>query len=253
MIAINHEHIEHVPCLIVEQLDRQHEPLPLLVYFHGITSAKEHNLPVAYLLAEAGFRVVLPDSHLHGEREGGISAAAREFAFWDIIFKNTAELQIIREHFVKSGLIQDGRISVAGTSMGGITTAACLKKYDWVRSAAIMMGTAELGAYAKLLVKTVKSQGTLPFDEAGIAALYKEIADYDISETPGVLNGRPLLIWHGENDPVIPYSFATAFYEEARAMYEDQTKIRLISEPNRGHKVSRKAILEAVRWFKQFG
>lgn len=249
MIGIKHISIEHVPCLVVEDVKYADQALPLFVYFHGITSAKEHNLPIAYLLAEAGYRIVLPDSHLHGERENGATSTEKQLAFWNIVFKNTEELEKIRAYYQDRSLILNGRIDIAGTSMGGITTAACLNKYDWIHAGALMMGTAKLSTYARLLVDNLKKQGNLPIDDEEIRAIYDNIAQYDLSETIEKLNGRPLFIWHGESDPVIPYKLAKDFYEEVKPHYQDDGKLKMISEPKRGHKVSRQAILEAVEWF----
>src|SRR5690625_1902546 len=98
MIGILQKRIENIPCLIIEQTEKSKQPLPLIVYFHGFTSAKEHSLPLAYLLAESGYRVVLPDSHLHGEREGQITSIERQLAFWDIVMKNVQELNVIADY-----------------------------------------------------------------------------------------------------------------------------------------------------------
>ncbi|HLQ71272.1 MAG TPA: esterase, partial [Bacillota bacterium] len=62
MIGIYKENVKTIPALVVVDSTKTTEALPILTYFHGFTSAKEHNLPLAFLMAEKGFRVILPDS-----------------------------------------------------------------------------------------------------------------------------------------------------------------------------------------------
>ncbi|MFC3040635.1 esterase [Virgibacillus xinjiangensis] len=251
MIAIHEETIKGIPCLVVVDAVRKDDALPTVTYFHGFTSAKEHNLPLAYLLAGKGFRVVLPDSKFHGEREGGESDMKKQVSFWDIVIQNVKELKDIKDHLETSGLLEDGRIGVAGTSMGGITTSAALAQYPWIRTAAVLMGSPKITVYAKTLVESFKKVGDLPITEDMIGSLYKQLEDYDLSENPEKLSQRPLLFWHGESDAVVPFDHSFTFYEQVEGEYTDKDKIQFIKEENRGHKVSRQAVLETAKWFEK--
>src|SRR5690625_2244473 len=159
MIGIQKELIQFIPSLVITKTSKSNEPAPLIIYFHGFTSAKEHNLPIAYLLAEQGYRVVLPDSKYHGEREKEITKTERYMYFWDIVMDNVHELEIIRDYYDQKGLILKDQIGIAGTSMGGITTAAALTHYSWIKVAAILMGTPKITTYAKSLVNNFKMTG----------------------------------------------------------------------------------------------
>lgn len=249
MIAVYPEKINEIPSLVVVNNEKKAEALPMLIYYHGFTSAKEHNLPLAYLLAEKGYRVVLPDSMYHGERETGISALQRKISFWDIVLKNVKELQEIIDFFAEKAQIQQGRIGIAGTSMGGITTAAALTQYPQIKAAAVLMGSPKISDYAKALVHGMKETGNLPVSDLMIEQLYKKLQPYDLSLQTEKLTGRPLLFWHGEIDAVVPYTHARTFYDEVKVTYEDQNNIQFIKEEKRGHKVSRYAILQTVEWF----
>src|SRR5690625_5255775 len=123
MIGIYKRKAENIPYLVIVNHDKELEALPTVIYSHGFTSAKEHNLPLAYLLAEKGFRVILPDSKYHGEREQAPSDLKRQLSFWDSVMQNVKELQIIKDKLDEEGLIMEQKIGLAGTSMGGITTS----------------------------------------------------------------------------------------------------------------------------------
>ena len=66
---VENEQWGHIPLLHVYKESEKDIQVPVVIFLHGFTSAKEHNLHYAYQLAEKGFRVLLPDAHLHGERQ----------------------------------------------------------------------------------------------------------------------------------------------------------------------------------------
>jgi dipeptidyl aminopeptidase/acylaminoacyl peptidase len=249
MIGILHKNFNKIPALVIVDAAKEKEALPVVVYFHGFTSAKEHNLPVAYLLAEKGYRVVLPDSEYHGEREIAISAIKKQISFWDIVMQNVKELEEIKDELDQEGLIKDNRLGIAGTSMGGITTSAALTQYPWIKAAAILMGSPEITTYAKTLVNSFKQMGNLPVSDEEIDQLYEELTTYDLSMQPEKINQRPLLFWHGEKDSVVPFDHSYTFYDKVKHEYKDQANIQFLKEKNRDHKVSRYAIFETVKWF----
>ncbi|MUK90603.1 prolyl oligopeptidase family serine peptidase [Ornithinibacillus sp. L9] len=251
MISVYKESIQNIPSLIVVDIAKKEEPLPVITYFHGFTSAKEHNLPLAYLLAEKGYRVILPDSKYHGDREVDISSIKLQISFWDIVMQNVKELNDIWNDLEQRGLILDGRFGVAGTSMGGITTSAALTQYPWIKTAAILMGSPKITTYAKTLVSSFKKTGNLPLTDDVIEQLYEQLENLDLSLQPEKLDQRPLLFWHGDQDPTVPFDHSYTFYEDAKKRYHQQDDIEFIQESGQGHKVTRYAILETVKWFDQ--
>ncbi|WP_042224615.1 prolyl oligopeptidase family serine peptidase [Oceanobacillus manasiensis] len=248
MIGIIEDKLNDIPSLIIADTAKETEALPTAVFFHGFTSAKEHNLPIAYMLAEKGFRVILPDSMHHGSREQGINSMARMVSFWDIVMENVKELGMIKKSLDERNLILDGRIGVAGTSMGGITTSAALTQYPWIKTAAILMGSPKLGIFAKSLIEGLKKKGDLPVTDETINQLYHQLNHFDLSLQPEKLKQRPLFFWHGVNDPAVPFDHSYSFYQDAKKLYENQDNVHFVREENRGHKVSRYATLEAVEW-----
>ncbi|GAA0454961.1 alpha/beta fold hydrolase [Alkalibacillus silvisoli] len=250
-IVIDHQLVDDIPTLIIHKQDQQVAPLPVVVYFHGFTSAKEQNLAIAYLLAEEGFRVVLPDALHHGERQGEVSNDQIQFNFWKIVQKNLIDLHKLNEWLMKNGLLEAGRLGVAGTSMGGITTAAALTQYHEVQVAGLMMGSAKLQEMAHYLLKGIEQQGIqLPFTDEEIKAQVEELKQIDLSEQVEVINERPLLIWHGEEDHVVPFNHAVSFHDQLQQAGFEQVKF--VSEKGRDHKVSRSGMLELTNWFKTY-
>lgn len=247
IIGINKMKIGEIPVLEVVPNGFEGKPLPTLLYFHGFSSAKEHNLPFAYMLAQRGFRIVLPDSLHHGEREKNISEDELQLSFWNIVLKNIEESNMIYTYLHDNDLIEDNRIGVAGTSMGGITVSSMLSQYDWIKAAGIFMGTAQTTTYAKQLLKHVEQQGVvIPVDE--ISSLLHTIEEHDLTKQMHLVQNRPIFIWHGKKDAVIPFTHAEEFYQLLKKHGGEQANIVFEKDEQAGHKVSRKAFLAGADW-----
>lgn len=254
LIYVKHNIIRQIPYLEVVASDKHNEKLPLVLFVHGFTSAKEHNLHYAYYLATRGFRVILPDAKLHGERAENLTEAELEFSFWDIVISTIHELPYFVDHFSEQRLIDNDRIGVVGTSMGGIVTLGALTQYRWIQCAVSLMGSPAYVTFAKSQIDALKQSGKpIPFTKEEEQQFYKKLEQYDLSLRPKVLNERPLLFWHSKVDEVVPFEPTYNFYLKAKSYYKDQPdKLKFIEDETSGHKVSRKGVLETVQWFDIF-
>lgn len=249
MITIKQEHVASIPVLHIAQEQDRLAQLPLVFFIHGYTSAKEHNLHYAYLLAEKGYRVILPDVVYHGEREGSIDYKTRELKFWEMVVQSIKEIGVLKEEFERKSLILDGLVGMAGTSMGGIITYGALAKYPWIKAAASLMGTPYYQHFANEQIKALSKQG-IRLDEQEIQMQINALAEYDLSVQMDSLKQRPLFIWHGEEDNVVPYPYSKKFYEQVQALYQTKREnLAFMSEKSVDHKVSRSGIQSTVEWF----
>ncbi|MBW9217446.1 alpha/beta fold hydrolase [Anoxybacillus sp. ST70] len=247
MISIIRESIANVPCLHVVKEDDKHHMRPLVIFIHGFTSAKEHNLHFGYLLAEAGYRVVLPDALYHGERPNPLSDNELHLSFWDIVLTTIRELEEIKNELVDRKLVDPHRIGVVGTSMGGIVTFGALTQYDWIRVAGSLMGSPCYQTFFDLQLQFAERKGmTLPLSNEQIETLRNTLMTYDLSLQPEKLNGRPLFIWHGKQDDVVPFDYTYAFYKQIEPFHEP---LMMLIDEHAGHKVTREAFLQTVQWF----
>jgi uncharacterized protein len=251
MVIIEKENIAQVPVLHVVKKEKREERLPLILFIHGFTSAKEHNLHFGYLLAEAGYRVILPDALHHGEREQALTEIQRQLAFWKIVTRTIAEIRQIKEELELRKLIQPDRVGLAGTSMGGIVTFGALAVYPWIKAAVSLMGSPMYEAFFDSLMEAGKKMGvTIPLSDEQLEREKARLMKYDLSKQPEKLAGRPLLIWHGKCDQVVPYSYTYEFYEQIKPLYQGKEEnLKFISDDTAGHKVTREAFLETVKWF----
>lgn len=71
MIEIATESFAGIDCLHATPAGKRQTPLPTILFWHGFTSSKEVYAYFAVELAQAGFRVVMPDADMHGARYNG--------------------------------------------------------------------------------------------------------------------------------------------------------------------------------------
>jgi uncharacterized protein len=249
MISIHNGLIGDIPYLLAEKQENEGKPLPLMIFIHGYTSAKEHNLHFAYSLAEKGFRVILPDALHHGERISSNKPKNLDFEFWNIVHQGIEDVGTIMEWANTKSLVSENQITVGGISMGAITTYGSLVKYPEISAACALMGTPAHEEFARWQINMIQKGGySIPFSETDLEQTYEHIRKFDLTQQSEKINSRPLFIWHSEADQVIPYQFAKPFVDSF--IGHNQNSVYM-NDKTSGHKVSRPAYLNAVEWISQ--
>lgn len=247
MIIIRKEAVGTIPLLHVVEEKRLNEKLPLVIFIHGFESIKERNVQYAYMLADKGYRVLLPDVLKHGERaEGDVSPAN----FWEIILTTIHELSLIKDEFVLKGLVEEARIGVAGTSMGAIVTLGAMTQYDWIHAGVSLMGTPAYVEFARYQMELLKKQGiSLPLSKQQVEEQLAVLRPYDATEQIDRFEARPLMFWHGAKDPIVPYKQAYAFFEQLQDKYKkENVSLAFILDEQARHNVPNKGVVETVNW-----
>lgn len=250
MLTIKNTYIEKIPVLIVED-DTFNQEKPVFFFLHGISSAKEHNLHIAYTIAQKGFRVILPDALHHGEREASDSEQMRYRLFWKIILQSIKEIPVLVDGLEKQGLGSKQNIAIGGTSMGAITTFGALATYDWIKSAVAFMGAPQYDQFAKQMFQVALESG-MDIKEDDKESILEEIEPYDLSNHLEALQNRPLFIWHGKEDKTVPFSYSLAFTKQLKESQAfNSNHLTFYAEEGVDHKISRKAMLEAGKWISE--
>jgi uncharacterized protein len=254
LVIVEKINITNIPLLHIVNHSIKDKKTPFVIFIHGFTSVKENNLHYAYYLAEKGIRVVLPEALYHGERSKQYDAKELSLRFWKIVLNEIQEIKTIKEHFEQENLIDDGRIGVAGTSMGGITTFGALTQYDWIKVAVSLMGSPCYTTLLKAQLSTLQQSGVdIPLSKEEIVEQLSLLEPFDLHLHKEKLQNRPLLFWHGECDDVVPFAPTYQFYQDIIPMYEnDPEKLRFIVDPLADHKVSREGVMALVEWFEGY-
>lgn len=249
-MIIKEETWENIPLLHIVADELEMEEVPVVIFLHGFTSAKEHNLHYAYNLAKKGIRVLLPDAHLHGVRTENLDEVELALRFWEVVITNIEELNVLYEALQARGLAAAGKVGVGGTSMGGITTLGSLRIYDWIDVGTVMMGAPGFVDLAKAQIEQFEQRGfKVPVTAEEKEQLFEHLSLFDLTKAPEALKERPVYFWHGKMDPVVPYMPTYAFYESVKGMYnENPEKFAFRTDPAASHSVTRSGMLESVNW-----
>lgn len=245
MIELQTEHFAGVEALHAFPAGKRAQPLPCVVFYHGFTSSKLVYSYFAVALAQAGFRVVMPDAPDHGARfSGDVQRRLRQF--WQILHGNMEEFAALREALDRLELIDNQRLAVGGASMGGMTALGIMARHPEVRCAASLMGSGYFtslarGLFPPLDVKTAEQQRE--FD-----AILAPLAPWDISSQLARIADRPLLLWHGEQDDVVP---AAESFRLQQALQDEGLDEHLTYQWEAGvtHRITPLALEATTRFF----
>ena len=244
MIEISTETFAGIECLHATPAGKQQSPLPTILFWHGFTSSKEVYAYFAVELAKAGFRVVLPDADMHGSRYNG-DAELRFTRFWDILKSNIDEVKPLEAAL--QHLIAQGRFAVAGASMGGMTALGAMARYSHITSVGCMMGSGYFMSLSQTLFPPLVA--TTPDQKKELAEKLAPLAEYDVSQQLEKLADRPLLIWHGEADEVVPAAESARLEKALREATLD-AQLTYITEKGIGHRITPPALSAIAAFFK---
>jgi len=183
---------------------------------------------------------------MHGARYNG-DTDARMTHFWEILKQNIDEVPLLEKALRDNDWIADERFAVAGASMGGMTALGAMARYPQIHSVACLMGSGYFMQLSHTLFPPLVAR--TPEQKEAFAARLAPLALYDPSEQLEKLANRPLLLWHGEADEVVPFA-ETARLQKALGEAELDHHVTKLSEKNIGHKITPAALTALVSFFK---
>lgn len=247
MVEIFEEVVNEIPILHAVPVGKRSRALPTIFFYHGFTSSKEMYCYFAYSLAREGFRVIMPEADMHGVRFNG-DTEYRLAHFWDILKSNIDELPDLYQYYQAEGLIIEGRVGIGGASLGGMTALGAKARYPWIDVVACFMGS---GYYLSLAEKLFPPNREITDEQrAWVRQRVSALADYQVSERLHHIADKPLFIWHGLEDDLVPA-------EESQRLIDDLDKhgllekVTFITEEGVYHKITVAALASGVSFFSQ--
>lgn len=245
MIEVRTEFFAGIQCLHATPAGKREKPLPTVLFYHGFASSKEVYSYFGVALAMAGFRVILPDAELHGARYNG-DGELRLSRFWEILRSNIDEVPSLLAALRQQNLIDGARIAAAGASMGGMTALGAMARYPQLASVACLMGSGYFTSLARTLFPPLASDAT---EEAFVQRI-APLAEYDISRQLQKIADRPLLVWHGEADEVVPAAESMRLEKALREARLD-ARLTFLTEQGVGHRITPLALEATTAFFKR--
>ncbi len=222
-----------LPALHACPVNEADSPLPTVIVWHGFTRSKELDSNLAYMLAHAGLRVLMPEADGHGVRFDG-DVAGRPLRFWEIVRACIDEMPALRDDLLRRRLVEGGRIAVAGLSMGAFVTLGALARHEWLCAGVSWMGSAYFLDLARTLYPPLGRYDASTAD--GHESRMVRLCMYDPSTMLEKLAERPLLLWHGVRDEVVPFSESARLHADmVRCGLGD--RLELVFDPSASHKL----------------
>lgn len=198
--------------LYVPELATADKPVPLIVTPHGGPTSHWRNSwhPFVQLLVQRGYAVLAPNVR-------GSSGFGREFENLNDGDWGRGDLEDLitgTKRVMERPEIRDDRAAIWGVSYGGFLTLAAITRYpDFFACAIEALGMPDL----ENLYRETTEEGRAYLDREigplrGNLTLYRELSPVkDVSRVR-----TPLLSFHGEIYPLVPYSTKKSFFDVLR-------------------------------------
>ena len=236
--------IQEIPAVIFRPIEAK-KPIPTIIFYHGWSSNKELQRLRGFILASAGYQVVIPDAVYHGERnplpQYDDEAAIKYF--WDVIFNNVEEYSTIVGELVLKYNADAKRIAVMGNSMGGFTAGGIFANNKDIKVLIVFNGSCGWEIFNENI--------EIPSSER-IEMIRQKVKDMNPMNNLDMLKDRPILLLHGDSDTVVPIDSQRIFYNKLNPLYNDKDKIKFIEYPRLNHFVTINMMEESINWLGRY-
>jgi uncharacterized protein len=188
-------------------LPYEQEPAPAVVVLHGAGSRKENHADFARIATSHGFAALTFDNRGHGESEGDLGARV------------VADVQRLVRMFAERPEVDERRVALRGSSMGGLLAIHTAATSDRVAAVVAICPAAEhmlLHDLRRLAAGEPPPAGSalaeMRVDAPGLVAWLEE---HDVREAVELIGSKPLLLVHARDDDVVPYAHSEELYARA--------------------------------------
>ncbi len=271
-------YIEDIPIIVLTPKGVDND-LATIVLYHGWSSSKETQRIRGFILSSVGYRVVIPDSINHGERDPfshyGIDKGDE---LWVTALRSIDEWPILIRGLIKKYNINKDKIGVIGNSMGGIIASGIYTHNDYIKGLVVLNGTMaweNTNSIVKGLIKNViedlrkneikneykdvikdliKDAAKIPIVDKidKIEEIENRVEIMDPIKNIDLLKSRPILLLHGDADEVVSIESQRLFYNTIMPKYDEKEKIKFVEYPGLNHIVSTKMMEEAIIFFNKY-
>lgn len=201
-----------VPMTHFEPLGPASKSVPTIFVFHGWASSKENYEFIAEILSHYGYRVIVPDAPLHGERQG---ARNLQTDFWKVVLQSVEEFGSILDFANEKWGVTPEETAIVGSSMGGFVAPGIFSRHANLNCLVSINGS---GAWEESERVFRQLDGRPPASDIELA----EIRKFDPLQNITNLPIRPVLLQHGDSDTVIPVVGQRKFYEHLSLHYGEE-------------------------------
>ncbi len=212
-----------IPSVMAMPLEIE-EPVPCVVFLHGIGQSKGFLDEISQPFVDAGYGMVTFDQYMRGEREVDLSWWREAGAFRQRAALTVLETRRLVDYLETRNDVDHGRIYLVGASYGAITGATAAAMETRIKAAVMVYGGGDLPLLLRGDAITQEFEtGSLGFLRGPITSLAVcFLAPSDPILYVGDVAPRPMLFQNGTRDQLIPTEAAQAFYDAANEPKEQR-------------------------------
>lgn len=218
------------------------EKYKTIVFYHGWSSSKENQIFRGSIFALYGFQVLIPQSNYHGCRNTGLNyedpEVEREYLPRTIMDNIIEAPEILRE-LVDIYNADPDNIYVSGHSMGAMTAGCLFTFSDLFKGALVFNGTLNL----KPMIDEYKRETTTE----EVRRIHEFILQVDPVNHIEKLKDRKLIMLNGAEDRDVNPEWQREFYEKAKEVYKDKSKIVFETFPGTPHVLTTNMMEEGIK------
>lgn len=239
--------IDNIPVLICNNGEKNQKGNIILL--HKLLEDKEHEILLAYYLAQSGYEVLIPDLLYHGESPLSVRIS-KKMDFNKLYTEMDKSIELIRRLMED---ISDRKIGLIGSSYGGMLALA---------AGGILDGISFVGAicsspnWAQLL-KSGNIESFRMFSSNRPVIDYQivqeSIRKYDPMYHIDGFEGKDIMLMNGALDTTFKYCLTQPFYKELseRCDKKKHSSITWKKYDKTGHSVTYDMIQDLLEWLKQ--
>lgn len=246
--------IAGIPVLEVVAQAQQATRLPLMIGYHGWTNVKESQLGEAMVFARAGYRVLLPDAYLHGDRKPTDYKHQNFPDLYNAIQASVLELpELVRE--ARDIGILFSTVNIFGRSMGGMTVSIMTTKYyDKLSGVAHFIGTPDPSATFETFLQGHNAKlgaAIAEFDDERVENVREFLASGNLSKQVAVIADLPYFAYHGVKDEWVSVQYNRDFAANVKEKLPS-APFKYLEFANEDHWVPFEAVHAAVEFLDTY-
>ncbi|KYP79821.1 alpha/beta fold hydrolase [Ferroacidibacillus organovorans] len=243
MVAYENAIVDGIPVSQFALRERTSESLPTIFLYHGWDSAKDNYVFEAEVLSLFGFRVIVTDAPLHGDRSVERNVQSD---FWKVIIQSVEEFKSLLDYAHLTWGVNAKTSALVGSSMGGFTVAGIFANYPDVHCVVSINGS---GAWeeSEALFRRMDGRSPATDEELHLIRLFDPIRK--IARLPR----RPILLQHGASDSIVPIDGQRKFYKELLKNYvgNHTTLVEFQEVPRMNHYISIGMFEYVYKWVSE--
>jgi len=233
---------EPIPGLFVHRPVNPHDKS--LLFLHGFGGRKEDVVNFGEVAESLGFSMLAIDARGHGDRKSAfVGAPVQELM--GFLNGSIVDNRIAIDIAVRNGWVEEGKLILVGTSMGGILGGVLAGVDQRISGAALYAAGGNLVEILKRGKHPMVSQIVSGIPRFMFSLFKGQVANIDPINFIDRISPRPLLLQLGKDDDYVPFDCGMKLYDRAK-----EPKDLVVHDS--GHDLPRdRALSETINWIRK--